>query len=68
MKKTIYLLCLLGIILGSKHLNAQLPSILVSPQSQCYNVIGNTSNASVSFPIPGAVSYNWSVASPSNCV
>lgn len=67
MKKTIYFLCLLSSMLSSKNTSAQLANIVISPQSQCYSVSGNSSVAYPSPATPGATSYSWTVSSPTTC-
>jgi len=67
MKKTIYFLCLLGLILTGKNLNAQTAGVTISPQIQCYSAPSVTSTAYLSSQIPGATSYSWAITSPSNC-
>lgn len=67
MKKTIYFLCLLSLILTGNNLRAQSPIFSLTPQSQCYGVGTNTSIASLVIWVPGATSYSWSVSSPSSC-
>ncbi|PBQ31417.1 hypothetical protein CNR22_06450 [Sphingobacteriaceae bacterium] len=67
MKKTILLFSLLCCLLGFSTMNAQAPSMVLSPQNQCFSASGTTATAYVASGFPGATSFSWAAISDS-CV
>lgn len=65
MKKTILLFSFLCCLLGFNTVNAQLSTLVISPQNQCYSALGNTATAYVYPAITGATSYSWAAFSDS---
>lgn len=67
MKKTILLFSFLCCLLGFNTMNAQAPSMVLSPLNQCFSASGTTATAYISSGFPGATSFSWAAVSDS-CV